>query len=92
MNLRFAVLREREPIEMGQHALISPTKKETIMTRMEENRCFGRLKARELTEEETARVGGGDGWPEPDVIHSGIFARTVNPETGEPDEIGNVYT
>jgi hypothetical protein len=56
-----------------------------------DNRCFGRVKARELTAEELALVGGGDG-PQPDVIHSGIFARTVNPETGEPDEIGNVYT
>jgi hypothetical protein len=56
-----------------------------------DNRCFGRLKARELTAEELALVGGGDG-PAPDVIHSGIFARSMNPETGEPDEIGNVYT
>lgn len=69
----------------------------------EDNRCFGRLKARELTGEELDMVGGGDDPPPPpppppppyggpDVIHSGIFARTVNPETGEPDEIGNVYT
>lgn len=30
------------------------------MTHMDDNRCFGRLKARELTEEEMALVGGGD--------------------------------
>jgi hypothetical protein len=69
----------------------------------EEDRCFGRLKARELTGEELDQVGGGDEPPPPpppppppyggpDVIHSGIFARSMNPETGEPDEIGNVYT
>jgi hypothetical protein len=37
-----------------------------MMTHMEDNRCFGRLKARELTEEETTLVGGGDS----DTIHS----------------------
>lgn len=69
-----------------------------------DNRCFGRLKARELTSEEMNQVGGGDEYPPappppppppyggPDVIHSGIFANTINGETGEPDEIGNVYT
>lgn len=68
-----------------------------------DNRCFGRLKARELTSEELDMVGGGDDPPPPpppppppyggpDVIHSGIYANTINPETGEPDEIGNVYT
>jgi hypothetical protein len=29
------------------------------MTQLQDNRCFGRLKAQELSEEEMARVGGG---------------------------------
>ena len=30
------------------------------MTQLQDNRCFGRLKARELTEEELVLVGGGE--------------------------------
>lgn len=72
-----------------------------------DNRCFGRLKARELTSDELDMVGGGDDpdppppcpppppppYGGPDVIHSGIFANNMNGESGGgPDEIGNVYT
>jgi hypothetical protein len=61
----------------------------------ESNRVFGRAKARELTGEEIALVGGGDdGWPEPDVYHSFYCARTMSDGSGtqEPDHIGCVYT
>lgn len=62
------------------------------MSHMEDNRCFGRLKARELTSEETALVGGGD-W-EPDVYHTFYCANTVSDGSGtqEPDHIGCAYT
>ena len=62
------------------------------MSHMEDNRCFGRLKARELTSEETALVGGGD-W-EPDVYHTFICARTMSDGSGtqEPDHVGCAYT
>lgn len=58
------------------------------MTHMEDNRCFGRLKARELTEEETALVGGGE-----DIYHVQYCPREMNGEGGqECTPIGCFYT
>jgi hypothetical protein len=59
---------------------------------MEGNRCFGRLKARELTAEELTIVGGGD--PMPDVYHSRYCARSVSGGgmDEEPCHVGCTYT
>lgn len=61
---------------------------------MESNRCFGRVKARELSSDEIELVGGGNDFPEPDVYHSFYCARTVSDGSGtqEPDHIGCTYT
>ncbi len=59
------------------------------MTYVEDNRCFGRLKARELTEEETALVGGADF----DVYHSRWCPNEVYGEGGQTEGcIGCTYT
>lgn len=62
--------------------------------KVESNRVFGRIKARELTSEEIELVGGGDlnPAPDPDVYHSFYCARTMSGEGNEPDHIGCVYT
>jgi hypothetical protein len=49
---------------------------EAIMIKTESKRCFGRVKARELTEEETALVGGGD------VFHSDLSPHNFGEEGG----------
>ena len=57
------------------------------MTQLQDNRCFGRVKAQELTEEEMALVGGGD------VIHSQWHPREVYGEGGQEEGcLGCVYT
>ena len=59
------------------------------MTQLQDNRCFGRLKARELTEDETALVGGGD----EDIYHVQWCPREVNGEGGQQcSAIGCLYT
>lgn len=62
------------------------------MTQMGDNRCFGRLKARELTGEELALVGGGLD-PNPDEFHSGFCQRSVSGGgMEEPCHTGCTYT
>lgn len=59
------------------------------MTQVQDNRCFGRLKARELTEEETALVAGSHD----DIYHHMYCARSMNGESGqECQAIGCFYT
>jgi hypothetical protein len=60
------------------------------MTQLQDNRCFGRLKAQELSEEEIALVGGSD----PDVFHHFLCPNQVSEgnENQPPCYIGCVYT
>lgn len=46
------------------------------MTKAEGKRCFGRVKARELTREEMALVGGGD------TFHSDLSPHNFGEEGG----------
>ena len=59
---------------------------------VESNRCFARQKARELTSDEVALVGGG----ESDVFHSEICLPTFDPEHGGggggENHVGCTYT
>lgn len=57
------------------------------MTQLQDNRCFGRTKAQELTEEEMELVGGGD------VFHSRYCPNEVSGgDMQEPGCLGCVYT
>jgi hypothetical protein len=57
------------------------------MTQLQDNRCFGRVKAQELTEEEMALVGGGD------VFHSRWCPNEVYGGGGQEEGcLGCVYT
>jgi hypothetical protein len=59
------------------------------MTQLQDNRCFGRVKAQELTEEELAFVGAGS----EDIYHTRWCPNEVNGEGGQTEGcIGCVYT
>ena len=56
------------------------------MTQLQDNRCFGRLKARELSEDEVARVGGGDG----DYYHANFLCPNQVSEGGGNQACGYI--
>jgi hypothetical protein len=90
-NIVEASLGAKQSREWGSTRLFARSEEARTMTHMDSNRCFGRLKARELSAEEIALVAGGD-W-EPDVFHSFICARSVSDGSGgDPDHVGCVYT
>lgn len=55
---------------------LSVRAEETIVTKTEGKRCLGRVKARELTKEEMALVGGGD------TFHSDLSPHNFGEEGG----------